>query len=99
SDWAAARSGWPAEPADISRFRRGCDRSAVVTTPKSQVIELGAHRRLGGVPQFLVDIGVDVFHHLTRGGVLAEFPQRRADLFETFLAVRQIHVADRGQIR
>ena len=64
----------------------------------AQVVELGLHAPLGGVPQLFVDVGVDVFDDLPRGGVVAERPQRVAHLVEPLLAVRQIHGRHRLEV-
>ena len=39
-----------------------------------KVVQLGLHALLGGVPQFLVHVGVDVLDDVASRGVLAEFP-------------------------
>ena len=55
-----------------------------------QIVQLGLHRPFGGVPQLLVDVDVDVFDDLARGGVVAELRKADTDLIEPLFAVRQI---------
>jgi len=64
----------------------------------AQVVQLRLNGPFGRVPEFLVDVNIDVFNDVARRGLVAEIPERGADLFQPLVPMRQVSLRDRFQV-